>query len=69
MDKLVVAYDSNRIVVYDTINRKLHQWSLDNMQRMPLNYLRRYNRILGMVQLSTNKFLLWTNYTYSVLDL
>lgn len=69
MDKLVIAYDSNRIAVLDTINRRLHQWSLDNMQRLPANFLRRYNRIVGVVQLSTHKYLLWTNYTYSVLDL
>jgi len=35
MDKLVIAYDTNRIVIYDTINRKLHQWSLDHMNKMP----------------------------------
>ena len=48
-DKLVVAYDSNKRLVLDTINRKLHQWSIDNMNKIPENYLRRYNRVLGIV--------------------
>jgi hypothetical protein len=69
MDKLVIAYDSNKILVLDTINRKLHQWSLDNINKLPENYLRRYNRILGIVQLTTHKYILWSNYTYCVLDL
>ena len=69
MDKLIVAYDTNKVVVFDTINRKLHQWTVDNLSKLPQNWLTRYNRILGIVQLSTHKFVLWTNYTYAVLDL
>lgn len=69
MDKLIVAYDTNKVVVFDTTNRKLHQWTLDNLSKLPQNWLTRYNRILGIVQLSTHKFVLWTNYTYAVLDL
>ena len=69
MDKFLLTYDSNKITVLDTINRRLHPWSLKNMQKMPVNFLRRYNRLVGITQLSLNKFILWTNYTYSVLDL
>ncbi len=69
MDKLVLTYDSNKVTVLDTINRRFHPWSLKNMQKMPVNFLRRYNRLVGITQLSLNKFILWTNYTYSVLDL
>lgn len=69
MDKLVLTYDSNKILVLDTINRKLHPWSLKNLQKIPKNFLRRYNRLVGITQLDLNKFVLWTNYTYSVLDL
>jgi hypothetical protein len=69
MDKLLVVYDTNQIVVFDTINRKLHEWSIENMNKLPANYLRRYNRVIGVVQLSSTKFILWTNYTYAVLDL
>lgn len=69
MDKLLVVYDTNQIVVFDTINRKLNEWSIENMNKLPANYLRRYNRVIGVVQLSSTKFILWTNYTYAVLDL
>lgn len=44
-----MAFDTNHIVVFDTINRKLHQWSLDNMNKIPLNYMRRYNRVIGII--------------------
>lgn len=69
MDKILLAYDSNKILILDSINRKLHPWSLKNMQKIPVNFLKRYNRIVGITQLGLNKFVLWTNYTYSVLDL
>jgi hypothetical protein len=69
MDKILIAYDSNKILILDSINCKLHPWSLKNMHRMPVNFLKRYNRIVGITQLGLNKFALWTNYTYSVLDL
>jgi len=49
MDKLLICYDTNKIVVYDTLNLKLHQWSVDNLHKLPSNFLNRYNRILGIV--------------------
>jgi transketolase len=48
MDKLIMAYDSNKIAVFDTINKRLHPWTLQNMDKMPENFLRRYNRIVGI---------------------
>ena len=69
MDKIVAAYDTNKVVVFDTINRRMHQWTVDNLNKLPKNFLSRYNRIIGVVQLSTSKYILWTNYTYAVLDL
>lgn len=69
MDKIVAAYDTNKVVVFDTINRRMHQWTVDNLTKLPKNFLSRYNRIIGVVQLSTHKYILWTNYTYAVLDL
>lgn len=35
MDKLVIAYDSNKLAVFDTINKRLHPWTLKNMEKMP----------------------------------
>jgi len=69
MDKLVIAFDSNKVVVYDTTNRKIHPWSLENLNKIPANFLSRYNRILGVTPVAADKFVLWTNYTFAVLDL
>lgn len=68
-EKAVVVYDSNKIVIFDTLNTKLHDWSKQNLDRLPKNYLDRYNRLIGIVALSDSKFLLYSNYTYSVLDM
>ncbi len=68
-DKMVVCYDKeNRVVVYDIINKRVHEWSKRN-ERMPENFTNRYNRITGIVQISQMKYILYTNYTYIVLDL
>lgn len=48
---------------------RLHDWSLANMNKFPSNFLNRYNRIVGITQVSFNLYLIYTNYTYIVLDL
>lgn len=68
-DKLIVVYDSNKIIAYDLNNMRLHDWSLANMNKFPSNFLNRYNRIVGITQVSFNLYLIYTNYTYIVLDL
>lgn len=68
-DKVVVCFDrDNRVTVYDTINKKVHEWSRKN-QVMPDNYSNRFNRISGIVKINEAKYILYTNYTYIVLDL
>ena len=52
LDKLVVAYDSNRVAVFDLNNKRLHDWTKQNLEKFPSNYLTRFNRIVGIVQLS-----------------
>ena len=49
LDKLVVAYDSNRIAVFDLNNKRLHDWTKQNLERFPNNFLSRFNRIVGIV--------------------
>ena len=68
-EKMVVAYDTNRIMVFDINNRCLHPWSRRNDDLFPLNFLKRYNRMIGSTALSSSKFLFYTNYTYCILDL
>jgi len=69
-DKLIVAYDSNKILVYDLLNHKLHDWSRRNPpSNFPSNFLNRFNRIIGITSISLTKYILYTHYTYILLDL
>lgn len=68
-DKLVVCYDSNKVQVFDLLNKKIHDWSKRNMDKFPQNFLNRFNRFVGITAVSTTKYILYTNYTYIVLDL
>ena len=69
MDKLLVGYDSNRIAVFDLVNKQIHPWTNKNLNRLPRNFLNRYNKFAGALQVSEQKFLLYTSYTFCVLDL
>jgi hypothetical protein len=69
-DKLIIAYDTNKILVLDLLNKRIHDWSRKNpADKFPMNFLNRYNRIVGITQVSSTKYLLYTHYTYAVLDL
>ena len=39
MDKLTLVYDSNKIALFDLINRRLHDWTRENMKSLPKNWL------------------------------
>ncbi len=48
-DKLVIAYDSNKILVLDLLNKRIHDWSRRNpADKFPQNFLNRFNRIVGI---------------------
>ena len=69
-DKLILAYDSNKLLVLDLLNKRIHDWSKRNSaDRLPANFLNRYNRIVGITQITPGKYILYTHYTYIVLDL
>ena len=73
-DKLVVAYDSNKLAVFDLLNQCLHPWTVQNLEHLPRNFLNRYNRIVGVIPVARkagqlHKFVFYTHYTYFVLDL
>ena len=67
-EKAVVAYDTNKIVVFDINNKCLHHWSRISDQNFPSNFLNRYNRLIGCCSLSSQNFILYSNYTYTILD-
>ena len=57
-------------MVFDILNHKLHNWSrVNGPSKFPKNFLNRYNRIFGMTQITSAKYILYTNYTYIILDL
>lgn len=68
-EKLLIAYSSNKIRIFDIMNKCLHPWSRKNDELFPHNFLIRYNRLIGATSLSNTKFLFYSNYTYSILDL
>ena len=68
-DRLVIGYDDNRIAVVDIHNKSLSEWSKMNKNRFPSNFLKRYNRYMGILALTSTKFLIYTNYTCINLDL
>jgi hypothetical protein len=56
--------------VLDLLNKRIHDWSKRNYaDRLPANFLNRYNRIVGITQVTPGKYILYTHYTYIVLDL
>ncbi len=69
MDKLLVGYDTNHVAVFDLLNRAIHPWTIQNFDRLPKNFLNRYNKFAGAVKLSEQKFLIYTSYTFCTLDL
>lgn len=68
-DKLLVGYDSNHVAVFDLLNKQIHPWTQQNLSRLPRNFLNRYNKFAGAIQISDQKFLLYTSYTFCTLDL
>jgi len=70
-EELVVAYAFNNMVVcYDVVGRYLHQWSQMNKQdAFPKAFTKRYNRIVGIVEAQEGKFIVYTHYTWFLLDL
>ncbi len=69
VDKLLVGYDSNRLAIFDLLNRQVHPWTNKNLNAMPKNFLNRYNKFVGAIQLNEHKYILYTSYTFCVLDL
>mmetsp|Transcript_1680 Transcript_1680/g.2968 ORF Transcript_1680/g.2968 Transcript_1680/m.2968 type:complete len:108 (+) Transcript_1680:992-1315(+) len=57
------------MVILDINNRCIHPWSRTNLDRLPLNFLKRYNRFIGAVGVTGEKFLIFTNYSVITLDI
>ena len=68
-DRLIVWYDSNKFLIHNLKDRELSKYSKQNLKSFPSNYLNHFNRIYGVVEISESKFILYTHYTHTFIDL
>lgn len=68
-NRLLVCYDSNKFLIHDMDSKTLSKYSKQNLKSFPVNFLNNYNRIYGVVELSDTKLLLYTHFSYILVDL
>lgn len=68
-NRLLVCYDSNKFLIHNMSTNNLVQFSKSILKSFPVNYLSRYNRIYGCLEVNQNKLLLYTHYTYIKVDM
>jgi len=66
--KAIIIGDNNEIFIYDLAHKILDRWTKQQGRNLPINYLDRFNRIYDVVKINTHKFVLYTHYTFIVLD-
>ena len=68
----IITIDENNLIYFINLNnKKFDQWTNDRIKNedYPLNYIKWYNRIFGICVISSNKYILYTDYNYISLDL
>ena len=71
-NKKIITIDENNLIFFiDLKTKKFDQWTNDRIRNedYPINYIKWYNRIFGICVLSSNKYILYTDYNYILLDL
>jgi len=65
-DQLIVVYESNKFMIYNWKDKVLSKWSREHSNRFPLAYLKRYNKVVGIVcnPKNASQIILYTNYYY-----
>ena len=68
---IITIDEDNLIYLIDLKTKKFDQWTNNRIKNedYPLNYIKWYNRIFGICVLGLNKYLLYTDYNYILLDL
>eukprot|EP01022_Parablepharisma_sp_SALTPOND_P024943 TRINITY_DN562_c0_g1_i6.p1 TRINITY_DN562_c0_g1~~TRINITY_DN562_c0_g1_i6.p1 ORF type:complete len:538 (-),score=34.43 TRINITY_DN562_c0_g1_i6:5528-7141(-) len=66
--RAIVVGDKNEVLIYDLAHKALDPWTRHQGKNLPANYLDRFNRIYDIVQINSHKFILYTHYTFIVLD-
>ena len=69
--KIITIDENNKIYLIDLNTKKFDQWTNDRIKKedYPLNYIKWYNRIFGICALGTDRYILYTDYNYILLDL
>jgi len=70
-ENLIITYENNKFVEYDWKNESLTEWFLENINNFPQTYLKKYNRIIGVLPHPSDpkKFTLYTNYYFITIHL
>ena len=69
--KIITIDENNLIYLTDLKTKKFDKWTNDRIKNedYPPNYFKWYNRIFGICVLGLDKYLLYTDYNYILLDL
>ena len=69
--KIITIDENNLIFIIDLKTKKFDSWTNDRIKNedYPINYIKWYNKIFGICALSLNKYILYTDYNYILLDL
>lgn len=72
-ETLITVGEDNKFFLVDIKNKKFTQWTNKNINNFPKNYLRWYNKIMGVTcnqnEKKSDSFLLYTDYNYIKIDL
>jgi hypothetical protein len=55
-------------LIHDLNKKALTKFSKSVIKKFPINYLTRYNRIYGMLELDESRFLLYTHFNHIMVD-
>lgn len=66
--ELVVVYENNKIAAFDLKKKCVNSWTMKNFNKFPQNFLNNYNKFMGIVEGSRSKIILYTHFSFSVVD-
>jgi hypothetical protein len=66
--ELVVVYENNKIAVFDLKKKGVNAWTIKNFNKFPQNFLNNYNKFMGIIAGSKSKIILYTHFSFSIVD-
>lgn len=69
--KLFVIYENHKFAIFNLKKKSIDKWSLKNMNKFPLNYLKKLNSIIGIAfhMEDKNKIIIYSNFYYIIINL